>query len=108
MIFLNLTFPAIHWARWLPVLSLCEQQDLSDCSDVQAKQILCFYNSSIQGKDLASKINSRPPVALAAVRSKAMILFLLLPLFMGVICWSLFCHAILYVLSRKRELVALL
>ena len=61
-----------------------------------------------------------PPVAFAAVRSKAVFLLLLiycfmyLPLFVGVLCWSLFWYALLYVLSsfaiiltKKRELVTL-
>ena len=55
-----------------------------------------------------------------AVRSKAVFLLLLLllllyvpPIFVGVLCWSFFWYALLYVLSsfaiiltRKRELVA--
>ena len=65
-----------------------------------------------------------PPVAEAAVCSKAVVLLLLLiyclmylPLVrgVGVLCWSLFWYALLYVLSsvviiltRKRELVDLL
>ena len=56
-----------------------------------------------------------------SVRSKEVVLLLLiycfmyLPLFVGVLCWSLVWYALLYVLSsfasiltRKRELVALL
>ena len=62
-----------------------------------------------------------PPVALAAVRSKAMVLLLLIyclmyfPLFVGALCLYLFCYALLCVhsslaiiLKRKRKLVALL
>ena len=62
-----------------------------------------------------------PPVAKAAIRSKAVVLLLLiycfmyLPLFVDVLCWSLFWYALLCVLSSfaiiltgKRELVALL
>ena len=62
-----------------------------------------------------------PPMALAAVRSKAMVLLLLIyrliyfPLFVGVLCFYLFCYALLCVhssfaiiLKRKRKLVALL
>ena len=62
-----------------------------------------------------------PPVALVAVRSKAEALLLLMyclmyfPLFVGVLCLSLFCCALLCVhssfaiiLKRKRKLVALL
>ena len=69
----------------------------------------------------ASKMHLSVPVAWAAVCSKAMVLLLLiycfmyLPLFVGVLCWSLFWYALLYVLSsfaiiltRKRKLVALL
>ena len=60
-------------------------------------------------------------MAWAAVRSKAMVLLLLiycfnvLPLFVGVLCLSPFCYALLYVysnfiiiLKRKGKLVALL
>ena len=56
------------------------------------------------------------PLARAAVRSKPVVLLLLiycfmyLPLFVGVLCWSLFWYALLYVhssfviiLTRKRE-----
>ena len=64
-----------------------------------------------------------PLIALAAVHSKAVVLLLLLliyclmnrPLFVGVLCFSLFCNVLLCVLSsfaiilkRKTELVALL
>ena len=62
-----------------------------------------------------------PSEAYAAVRSKAVILVLLInclmyfPLFVGVLCLSLICYTLLCVLSifaiilkRKRELVALL
>ena len=62
-----------------------------------------------------------PPVAYAAVRSKAVVLLLLIyclmyfPLFWGVLCLSLFCYSLLCVhssfaiiLKRKRKLVALL
>ena len=62
-----------------------------------------------------------PIVAYAAIRSKAVVLLLLIcylvcfPLVVGVLCLSLFCYALLCVfnsfaiiLSRKRELVALL
>ena len=62
-----------------------------------------------------------PPVAYAAVGSKAVVLLLLIyylmyfPLFVEVLCLSLFCYALLCVhssfaiiLKRKRELVALL
>ena len=61
------------------------------------------------------------PVSKAAVRSKAVVLLLFIcclvcfPLAVGVLCFSLFCCALLCVLSsfaivlkRKRELVALL
>ena len=60
-------------------------------------------------------------MAKAAVRSKVVVLLLLIyclmyfPLFVGVLCLSLFCYALLCVLSsfaiilkRKRKLVALL
>ena len=60
-------------------------------------------------------------MACAAVRSKATVLLLLnyclmyFPLFVGVLCLSLFCYALLWVhssfaiiLKRKRKLVALL
>ena len=60
-------------------------------------------------------------MAWAAVRSKVVVLLLLnycfmyLSLFVGILCWSLFCYVLIYVLSsfaiilmRKRELVALL
>ena len=64
----------------------------------------------------------KPPVAQAAVRSKAMVLLLLLIyclmyflLFMGVLCLSLFCYALLclhssfaIILKRNRKLFALL
>ena len=73
----------------------------------------------------ASKMHLSPMVAYAAVRSKAVVLLLLvycfmyppLPLFVGVLCCSLLWCALLYVLSsyairltRKREMamVALL
>ena len=62
-----------------------------------------------------------PPVAWAAVHSKAVVLLLLIyclmyfPLFVGVLCLSLFCYSLLCVhssfaiiLKRKRKLVALL
>ena len=62
-----------------------------------------------------------PPVAWTAVRSKAVVLLLLsyclmyFPLFVGALCLSLFCYALLCVhssfvliLKRKRKLVALL
>ena len=61
------------------------------------------------------------PVAYAAVRSKAVVLLLLIyclvyfTLFVGVLCLSLFCYALLCVhssfaiiLKKKRKLVALL
>ena len=57
-----------------------------------------------------------PPLANATVRSKAVVLlliiyyFMYIPLFVGVLCWSLFRYALLYVLSsfaifltRKKE-----
>ena len=60
-----------------------------------------------------------PPVALAAVHFKALVLLLLIyclmyfPLFVGVLCLSLFCYALLCVrssfaiiLKSKRKLVA--
>ena len=60
-------------------------------------------------------------MACAAVRSKAVVLLLLIycliyfPFFVGVLCLSLFCYALLYfhssfaiILKRKRKLVALL
>ena len=60
------------------------------------------------------------PLAKAAVRSKAVVLLLLIyclmyfPLFVGALCLSLICYALLYVhssfaiiLKRKRKLVAL-
>ena len=69
----------------------------------------------------ATKMHLSPPVGSAAVHSKAVALllliqcFFLLPWFVGFYAWSLFCSAILSVLSsfaiispRKRELVALL
>ena len=62
-----------------------------------------------------------PPVAQGVVRSKAVVLLLLIyclmyfPLFVGVMCLSLFCNALLCVhssfviiLKRKRKLVVLL
>ena len=62
-----------------------------------------------------------PPVAKVAVRSKAVVLLLLIyslmyfPLFVWVLCLSLFCYALLCVhssfsiiLKRKKKLVALL
>ena len=68
-----------------------------------------------------SKMHLSPPVAYAAVRSKAVVLLLLIcclvcfPLVVGVLCLSLFCCALLCVLfsfaiilKRKRELIALL
>ena len=72
-------------------------------------------------KTCASKMHLSPPVAKAAVRSKAVVLLLLFyclmyfPLFVGFLCLSLICYALLYVhssfaiiLNRKRKLVALL
>ena len=63
---------------------------------------------------------SHTPLAWAAVRSKAVVLLLLiycfmyLPLFVGVLCWSLFWYVLLYIhssfviiLTRKREQGAL-
>ena len=58
-------------------------------------------------------------MAYAADRSKAVVLLLLiyclvyLPLFVGVLCLSLFCYALLHssfaiILKRKRKLVAML
>ena len=62
-----------------------------------------------------------PPLAQAAVSSKAVVLLLLIhclmyvPLFVGVLCLSLFCHVLLCVhsslaniIKRKRKLVDLL
>ena len=80
-----------------------------------------FYNSRIQGEGLASKINLSPPVATFAVRSNVVALLqficmclLLRPLFVGFNVRSLFCFAVLHVVSYfaiislgKRELVAL-
>ena len=52
---------------------------------MRTKLILCFCNSRILGEDLASKINLRSPVALAAVRFKWFCFcLLLLLLFVGV------------------------
>ena len=76
----------------------------------------------IYGDDLASKINLSHPVALAAVRSKSVVLLLLiqylllLPLFCVLfLLWSLFCCAVPSVVSSfailslgKVELIALL
>ena len=62
-----------------------------------------------------------PPVAKADVRSKKVVLLLLIyclmhfPMFVGVLCLSLFCYALLcvhssfaFILKRKKKLVALL
>ena len=85
---------------------------------------MCF-NNSVRGEDLAPVyciLAPHPQVAKTAVRSKAVVLLLLLihcfmslTLVVGVLCWSLFCYAFPCVLSsfaiilaRKRELVVLL
>ena len=86
---------------------------------------MCINKNRIYDEDLAPvKYNyppppiPHPPAANAVVCSKAVVLLLLLycfmylPLFVGVLCWSLFWYTLLCVLSslaiilnRKRELV---
>ena len=69
----------------------------------------------------ASKMHLSRSVALVAVRSKVVVLLLLIyclmyfPLFVGVLCLSMFCYSLLCVrssfaiiLKRKKKLVALL
>ena len=91
---------------------------------MRAKQVLYFIIKIILGEDLAPvKLHLIPPslVAQAAVRSKAVVLSLLIHCFMypPIVCggsmFVCFCYALLSVLSsfviilmRKRELVALL
>ena len=87
---------------------------------MRAKQFLYINNNIIYDEDLApvNKFKPPTPVALAAVRSNAVVLLLLsyccmnLLLFVGVLCLSLFWYALLCVLSkfainltRKKELV---
>ena len=81
-----------------------------------------FVKKQSLGRRLGTnKMHLSPPVALAAVRSKAVVLLLLIsclvcfPLVVVVLCLSLFCCSLLCVhssyaiiLKRKRELVALL
>ena len=75
-------------------------------ASMRAKLIFCIYNNITQCDNLASKIRFSPlPVALAAVRSKVVVLLLfihcllLLPLVVGVCVGSLFCCEVLIVLS---------
>ena len=59
-------------------------------SSMLAKLILCFYLNRIKGENLAIKVIKASQVALALVRSKAMIIllfihfFVMLSLFVGV------------------------
>ena len=85
-------------------------------ASMRAEHFLYFNNGSFG----TSKMHLSPPVALAAVRSKAVVLLLLTFLFIvtpivGVCNCSMFCCTLSYVhssiaiiLKGKRELVALL
>ena len=91
---------------------------------MQAKQCLCFYNSIIWVEDVASNILLSPQVALVMLHSKVVILLLLLlihfyiPAPTGcVFAFGLgfvikffvsFLVKLVFILLRKRELLALL
>ena len=94
---------------------------------MQAKQFCLLTTTASMAKIGASKMHLSfpppppPPEAWADVRSKTVVLLLMIyglmysPLFVEVMCLSLFCYALLCVhssfaviLKRKRKLVALL
>ena len=90
---------------------------------MQAKQFCVLTTTKSRAKSLRWLIHLTPPlpVAKAVVGSKAVVLLLLsyclmyFPLFVGVLCLSLICYALLCVhssfatiLKRERKLVALL